>query len=121
MHDNAFAGGGSERTLSICAYKSATASAAEEPPASPFLTVSIITLDASLKENSLQKEKRLKRKPQIVPPQKSKMFIQMKAASMAEMMSIFKMQKAVSAKLDGCSNYCIPGATGGLSVSPRHR
>jgi hypothetical protein len=45
------------------------------------------------------------------------MFVQMKAASMSEMMSILKMKKAVSAKLNGCSNYCqcIPGATGGLS------
>jgi len=40
-----------------------------------------------------------------------------KAASMAQMMSIFDHQKQVSARLNGCTNYCIVGATGGLSVA----
>ena len=38
------------------------------------------------------------------------------AASMAQLMSIVKHQKAVSAKLDGCSGVCVVGATAGLSV-----
>mmetsp|Transcript_49695 Transcript_49695/g.72976 ORF Transcript_49695/g.72976 Transcript_49695/m.72976 type:complete len:80 (+) Transcript_49695:37-276(+) len=41
-----------------------------------------------------------------------------KAASMAQMMSIFDHQKQVSARLNGCTNYCIVGATGGLSTNP---
>ena len=43
-----------------------------------------------------------------------------KAASMAELMSIVNRQKAVSAKLNGCSNYCVPGATAGVSVLRVH-
>jgi hypothetical protein len=39
-----------------------------------------------------------------------------KAASMAQLMSIVKHQKAVSAKLNGCSGVCVVGATAGLSV-----
>ena len=38
------------------------------------------------------------------------------AASMAQLMSIVNHQKAVSAKLDGCSGVCVVGATAGLSV-----
>ena len=40
------------------------------------------------------------------------------AASMKEMMSIFKHAKAVSEKLNGCTNYCQVGATAGLSTNP---
>ena len=37
---------------------------------------------------------------------------------MSEMMSIFKHAKAVSEKLNGCTNYCQVGATAGLSTNP---
>ena len=43
-------------------------------------------------------------------------FETMQAASMSEMMSIFKQAKAVSQKLNSCTNYCQVGATAGLSV-----
>ena len=39
-----------------------------------------------------------------------------KPASMAEMMSILAGAKAVSKKLNGCTNMCVVGATGGLNV-----
>ena len=41
-----------------------------------------------------------------------------KMASMAQLMSIVNHQKAVSAKLNGCSGVCVVGATAGLSVRP---
>lgn len=39
-----------------------------------------------------------------------------KPASMKEMMSILAGAKAVSKKLNGCTNMCVVGATAGLNV-----